>query len=453
MRSLPPQIPPPQQQLKAPQTSGGWKRRFLPLNLLGLSAFLVLVAANTQSGWVMVIASLLAAVVVQAWLASFTALKGLEVTRQIPSIAVAGEACRIALTVRNTSRHSKYLLHLVEHLPPTLADVCPQRRFCIKALPPQGTATVSYEVESPTRGTHLFGLAELECGFPFGLITARRRLSLVPSLLRLAPRTLAGTGRPRSRSTELQPCHSIPVKGQSDDFYGLRAYVYGETLRRVHWPASAHAGELQVREMQAESAPQRLVIALDTTRGVPLLTARQEDLESALRLAASLCAEAERRGQPVLLGAVWQGQVVTAESREHAAFLAALQAELDPAGPERLQEWLLAQRTENSQLIYIAVPGTAQPQFSDKAWPEEVWRAEIGPGSAPPTLYLELTGTGPARQRRYCPLRSREVPLTWRRQAQEWAPFLPASFSEGRRIYQADAADEESTLAVLLEAL
>lgn len=452
-QSPPPQSPPPQKQLELRKPYVGWKRRFLPFGLLCLSAFLFLVAANTQSGWVMVIASILVAVLFEGWISSKRALKGLEIARQLPRVATAGEACRITITVRNTTARSKYLVQLVEHLPNTLAVVCPQRRFLIKVIPPQGTVTLSYEVESPTRGTHIFAKAELECGFPFGLFTARRRLQTEPALLRLSPRTIPGSATPRSRSDEVHPCHSLPAKGQSDDFYGLRDYVYGDTLRMVHWPASAHAGNLQVRENQAEAAPQRLVVALDTTRYLPLLTATQDDLESALRLTASLLSEAERHGQQVVLGTVWRGQVITAEGYERASFMAALQAELNPAGPELLREWLLSQRTDNCQLVYLAVPGTPQPQLSAQLGMEDVWLAEIGPGTVPPTLYLELKESGELSQRRYLPIRSRSVPLTWRRQAQEWEPFLPASFGEGRRVYQADSADEERTLAFLMEAL
>ena len=46
--------------------------------------------------------------------------------------------------------------------------------------------------------------------------------------------------------------HGLRSQGlhhEGDEFHALRPYVIGDDLRRVHWPATAHSGDLVVRQL------------------------------------------------------------------------------------------------------------------------------------------------------------------------------------------------------------
>ena len=44
-------------------------------------------------------------------------------------------------------------------------------------------------------------------------------------------------------------------KGIGQDYYGVREYVRGDSLRHIHWRSSARHGQLIVKEYQQEFRP------------------------------------------------------------------------------------------------------------------------------------------------------------------------------------------------------
>ena len=79
------------------------------------------------------------------------------------------------------------------------------------------------------------------------------------------------------------------------DLDGLRPYRTGTPASRIHWPVVARSGEMVERRLTAEadSAP---LIVLDASQ-----PPSAEDLDAAVRAAASLCVHLARRGGAALL--------------------------------------------------------------------------------------------------------------------------------------------------------
>lgn len=149
----------------------------------------------------------------------------------------------------------------------------------------------SLDVEVASRG--LAGL----------VVFARRRHVALPHPLHVGPRPLA----PARPFPELfgawgQGAARPAVAG--DVVRGVRSYVPGDPLRRVHWPATARRGELVVKEVEDPGAP-RLVVALDLGGG-------GDPGERAAARAAWYAYEALRRGYDVVLATVEPGGPVTA---------------------------------------------------------------------------------------------------------------------------------------------
>ncbi|MTE24533.1 DUF58 domain-containing protein [Microbacterium sp. ZXX196] len=112
------------------------------------------------------------------------------------------------------------------------------------------------------RGAHRVGPVELRAVGPFG--AARR------SALRGAPATLlavpAAVPLSTTRDRAAHAAEGTPVRarlGQGSDDLIPRPYAHGDAMRRVHWRASAHHGDLMVREEERDEAP-RAAVALDT---------------------------------------------------------------------------------------------------------------------------------------------------------------------------------------------
>jgi uncharacterized protein (DUF58 family) len=79
------------------------------------------------------------------------------------------------------------------------------------------------------------------------------------------------------------------------DLDGLRPYRLGAAASRIFWPGLARGGELMERRLRADGDTRPLVV-LDPRR-----PAREEDLDAAVRAAASLCVHLARSGGCALL--------------------------------------------------------------------------------------------------------------------------------------------------------
>lgn len=118
----------------------------------------------------------------------------------------------------------------------------------------------------PRRGVHSNIVLEIASAAPFGLQWWCRRATLpLADPLHVSPRSgeplplpELDLGYPGDRS------RSLPV--QFGDARGARPYQPGDPRRGVHWPSTAHAGRLMVREMEEPSAhPVTLRVSLPHT--------------------------------------------------------------------------------------------------------------------------------------------------------------------------------------------
>jgi uncharacterized protein (DUF58 family) len=137
------------------------------------------------------------------------------------------------------------------------------------------------------RGLYTLGPTRLRTGDPFGIYTLTlydqhsSTILVTPPLLpltqlRIAPGGWAGDQRRRRGALE---------RDISDA--GIRNYVPGDSLRRIHWHASAHYDSLIVRQLEAAtSGDWWIFVDLDATTQAG--TGQDSTLELSIVLAASL---------------------------------------------------------------------------------------------------------------------------------------------------------------------
>jgi uncharacterized protein (DUF58 family) len=113
------------------------------------------------------------------------------------------------------------------------------------------------------RGLHDTIVIDVATAAPFGLQWWTRRVRLpLPSALHIAPRR--GQPIPLPRWADEDTGEDRPrVPAQAGEARGARPYRSGDSRRRMHWPATAHAGELMVRELEGPAAePVTVTVAL-----------------------------------------------------------------------------------------------------------------------------------------------------------------------------------------------
>jgi uncharacterized protein (DUF58 family) len=155
-------------------------------------------------------------------------------------------------------------------------------------IPGWRTSEYTFPFVPPARGVYPTGQAALSTAFPFGLWEARRPLA-VDSELIVWPGSFPLGPVPEAAASDRTREGAVHLNrpGHAGDFLGVRPYVRGDCLRRVHWAQTAKRGELIVCERQA-SANVQIQIILDADPAVHRGSGPQGSREWAIRAAASL---------------------------------------------------------------------------------------------------------------------------------------------------------------------
>jgi uncharacterized protein (DUF58 family) len=224
-------------------------------------------------------------------------------------------ACAGTLTLTSTSRRLPVRLDAV--------DLIGGRPIGIEVPPlrPGAESSVDYPVPTTRRGVLPVGPLELRRPGLAGLAGARMSLGDVTEV-RVVPRVLPMRGLP-SGVRRGQVGADERVERGGTDLVGLREYVPGDDLRRLHWATSARTGVLMVRE-DADPARPHLAVLLDDRAGSH---PAGDGFEDAVETAASLLTAAVAGGHPVRLMSASGG--VDLEVLEDDATLAAL-ADIQP---------------------------------------------------------------------------------------------------------------------------
>jgi uncharacterized protein (DUF58 family) len=115
---------------------------------------------------------------------------------------------------------------------------------------PGKSLRLRYRLRCSERGYHAIGPLMMESGDLFGLQkrfrTGVRRdyVSVLPSVAYIETYSIAAR-RPQGPVKISNRVYEDPTR-----ISGVREYVRGDPLSRIHWKASAHAGELMVRQVQ-----------------------------------------------------------------------------------------------------------------------------------------------------------------------------------------------------------
>ncbi len=203
--------------------------------------------------------------------------------------SVARQISTDLLTVSETSRVSvRFALRAIRVPHGLWRDVLPDAVSGDAAgeYPPEA-GQLSYLITGVRRGVWPIGPLMLRTVDPFGLAQREqafgetRTVTVVPEVFTLAPLTVrvgAAGGTAHTSSSRL---------GQGADNLSPRRYVPGDSMRRIHWRATAHRGQLMVRQEEEESSPDALVVLDRSAAHWPV---PGEEPDAAFEAAVSLCA-------------------------------------------------------------------------------------------------------------------------------------------------------------------
>lgn len=211
--------------------------------------------------------------------------------RVTPARTEVGARAHVELTIANRGRYSSPVATVHDPVTSTVGA-----NLWLGSLRPGADATAAYRLPTERRGRFEIGPLEVTVSDPFGIAARTRTVgpathaTVLPHLEPISARVSGG-----GRDDQAGPPRS-ELAGQGDEFAGLRPYVRGDDLRRVHWRSSARSTDLLVRQDQPPAAGRLTVLADVRARSAG--PAAQEHVVSA---AASVLAAASKRGDAIRL--------------------------------------------------------------------------------------------------------------------------------------------------------
>ncbi|HEY3998435.1 MAG TPA: DUF58 domain-containing protein [Candidatus Xenobia bacterium] len=263
---------------------------FLPLCL-----FFYVIATNTEAGWLYVLLAVLAGLLVTGWIGPRLTVRGLIARREVLGDPQAGDTVVMRLSITNPGPRTRWYLTVRDVAPAGLQPERGDYRMGIDRLAPGESAAVEYDLDCPRRGRFNLGAVSVVSATPLGLFPAYARCA-APGTLVVWPvgphvaRLPVHTAVPST----VVPHHVNTVLGHSHDLAGIREYRAGEDVRFIHWPSTARAGDLMIKEFHDISS-QSIAILLDAHRD------SQSLVEQMVSGATSLCTAAHRHNMPITL--------------------------------------------------------------------------------------------------------------------------------------------------------
>ena len=311
--------------------------------------FILVLAVITQANLLFWSFGLLVGGVVVSCVMSCFALCGVEARRLIPAHGTVVETLNLRYCLANKSswlpvfniviretwdRKPKHWEKIgISEKPPRLT--APPHGWVMHVGPKQ-----TVQVEAPCwplrRGILRFERIEISTAFPFGTIRRVKTIQQAGEVL-VYPRLYRINRKLMHKMNQLDVAGSVrrPSTGDMGEFFGLRDYRAGDSLKLIDWKHSARTGQLICREMTRPIPPQ-VLLGLDlgnardaeSDNGLP----PQEVLvEQAISLAASVVCEAHLQGYQIgmIIHGAWAPSLAIHHSHSHRARMLEILARLD----------------------------------------------------------------------------------------------------------------------------
>lgn len=259
---------------------------------------LFLFGALLRQDWIFYLAYVVAGV----WLFSNwsvrRSLRFVDVRRSMLDKAFVGQKIPVTVEIVNHSRIPLPWLVLEERVPLDLRDIADYR--IALSVGGRSTTTHTYTIIAKRRGYFTLGPLNVRSGDLFGFTEANweemtpRYVTVYPLIVPLGRLGLPSR-IPIGGRASTQRLYEDPAR-----LAGVRAYTPGDSQRRIHWKASAHAGALLIKKYQP-AIGLNCMIAVDFARAPYGTRSTTATSEWAVSIAASIAAAVIESRQPVSL--------------------------------------------------------------------------------------------------------------------------------------------------------
>ena len=209
------------------------------LNFAILTALLLLIAFVYNNNLVYLLTFLLASVFFITILHSYKSLAGLVLQKGQSKTVFAGEAAGFDVYINNPVDVERYNLQITLEQAESLA------------IKPQSKASVTLYSLTRKRGWHTAGTVTISSTYPLGLFRVWSPVQFTLKALVYPKPSRQELPFPETPSAQSQ--QGVSQKG-ADDFYGLKMYLPGDSIKHIHWKAFAKGQGLFSKQYSGDSS-------------------------------------------------------------------------------------------------------------------------------------------------------------------------------------------------------
>lgn len=230
------------------------------LTLTVASSFLAVVALLVNSPALFYMGTALVATIFASRAQAKWAVRDLAIERTVPERTEVGETISVTLEVKSARRFARPLVTIQDRIPKSMPHEIV--RASIPLAPSFGQPIqIQYRIRPLRRGVFKWEEAQVWGSDALGLVLTDSKVHTNLSQLKVIPKPIpfelnllyrvqAGFTDTRNR----------PLAGQGMDHRGIREYAPGDSLRSIHWKATARATKILVKEFDSPSSANALVL-------------------------------------------------------------------------------------------------------------------------------------------------------------------------------------------------
>lgn len=281
---------------------------------------LLIGAINGQNNLLFALFGLAVGGLVISGILSGWSLMGLRIEREVLDPGHAGGTLRIRYRVTNHNRLFGAFGLVVEEIPEartwlakklsaTTEGRIQSSRVFVPHVPTRATRVMDADIPALARGKVTLGPLRITSTFPFGLTRKSvtfhepRTTWIRPASVELRDISLPAAPSAQPRTSRTNHTH------HGADFFALRPFQPGDSLRAIAWRASARADE-PISRVYSDRPGFTATVQLDITREPPANPDHVQARERAIAAAAALATTLTLRGVDVALATTTHGVLV-----------------------------------------------------------------------------------------------------------------------------------------------
>ncbi len=254
--------------------------------LLFGAIFVVVVAGAINAPHLYYMAAILLTLPGISYLLGALSLYQITFRRTVPSVAWAGEENEILYVAENPTRIARYFLSCREPLPDWIEPLSDQPPLFNASA--RSTTQISYPIRLLRRGVYPLEGFDAVATDPLGVFSFTRTVTLEEELVVYpTPQHVRHWQMSGAERYGWQEFTVVATRGSSVDPDGVRAYVPGDPLRRIHWRQTARTGNLSVIEFEEPQSIQ-IYLLLDQEAGHNIGSGVDTTFEYGVRFCASV---------------------------------------------------------------------------------------------------------------------------------------------------------------------